>query len=133
MFEEKNVNGFWVGIIFASYSIAVVTVSPFIGKILSKVGFKNLIAFGLVAMGISIIPFGFFDQIESATSCICFGIALRILQGSSSASINSTVYSLAADLYPEETESMIGLLEAFSGVGGIIGLLGGASIFEVLG
>ena len=52
----------WLGIIFSAYSFAVVCVSPFVGKILSKVGFKKLIAFGLVCMGISIVSFGYFKN-----------------------------------------------------------------------
>ena len=60
-------------------------------------------------------------------------ICLRMLQGSASAAINSTAYGLAADRYPKHTEQMIGLLEAFSGIGGIAGLLGGATIYNTFG
>ena len=60
-------------------------------------------------------------------------ICLRLLQGSASAAINSTAYGLAADRYPKHTEQMIGLLEAFSGIGGIAGLLGGATIYNTFG
>ena len=33
VFEDKEVSGAWVGIIFSAYSFAVVIVSPFVGKL----------------------------------------------------------------------------------------------------
>ena len=79
VFEEKSIPGFWVGLIFSMYSIAVVISSPFIGTILSKCGFQNLLAIGLTAMGASIIPFGFIKEIESDTLSLILGLALRTL------------------------------------------------------
>ena len=57
--------GVWVGLVFSMYSIAVVLVSPIIGKVVSKIGYANLITIGLVLMGISIIPVGFLPEIEN--------------------------------------------------------------------
>ena len=79
VFMDKNVPGFWVGLVFAMYSIVVVLVSPIIGKIVSRVGFANLIAFGLICMGISIIPVGFLVEIESDMGAIALSIVLRAL------------------------------------------------------
>ena len=79
VFNEKNVPGFWVGLVFSMYSIMVVLVSPVIGKIVTRVGFANLIAFGLICMGISIIPIGFLVEIENDYATIALGIVLRAL------------------------------------------------------
>ena len=79
VFEEKEIGGFWVGIVFATYSTVVVLGSPFVGTILNKCGFANLIAAGLVAMGISVIPYGFLKQIESNSATLALGIVLRAL------------------------------------------------------
>ena len=79
VFEEKSIPGFWVGLIFSMYSIAVVVSSPFIGTILNKFGFANLLAIGLVTMGCSIIPFGFIKQIESDTTSLVLGLVLRAI------------------------------------------------------
>lgn len=79
VFMNKNVPGFWVGLVFAMYSIAVVFVSPIIGKIIIRVGFANLIAFGLICMGISIIPVGFLVEIDSDMGTIALSLLLRAL------------------------------------------------------
>ena len=133
VFVEKDISGFWSGLVFAQYSITVCIVSPFIGTLITRCGYANLVAVGLVAMGISIVPFGFLKKIESDAATIVVGLLLRTLQGTASATINSTCYSLAATKYPDQTEHMIGMLEAVSGIGIIVGLMGGGYIYEKIG
>ena len=83
------------------YSIMVVVMSPIIGKIVSRVGFANLIALGLICMGISIIPIGYLVEIENDYGTIALGIVLRALQGAASSTINTSCYSLAANKYKD--------------------------------
>jgi MFS family permease len=64
---------------------------------------------------------------------IALGILLRALQGAASASINSTCFSLAANKYAHEVTFVVGVLEATSGIGLVIGLLGGSIINERIG
>mmetsp|Transcript_2614 Transcript_2614/g.3539 ORF Transcript_2614/g.3539 Transcript_2614/m.3539 type:complete len:164 (-) Transcript_2614:1040-1531(-) len=119
--------------VFSTYSIVVVIVSPFIGTLVGKCGFANLLALGLVAMGISIIPLGFLKQIENDIASLSVGIILRALQGAASASINTTCYSIAANKYPDRTEFIVGMMEGVSGVGLVFGLMGGSVIYEKMG
>ena len=133
VFEDKAIPGFWVGLIFSMYSIAVVISSPFIGTILSKCGFSNLLAVGLVAMGASIVPFGFIKEVESNTLSLVLGLLLRALQGIASASINTTCFSIAANKYTDNTEFIVGMLEGVSGIGLVFGLLCGSVIYEAIG
>ena len=83
------------------YSIAVVIVSPFIGTVVGKVGYANLLAVGLVLMGLSIIPIGYLKDIENDWTTLAVGIMLRALQGTASAAINTTCFSLAANKYAD--------------------------------
>ena len=133
VFESKNIPGFWVGLVFAMYSIAVVLASPFIGKALNRTGFANLIAIGLLTMSISIVPIGFLNQIENGYHTLVIGIILRALQGTASASINTTCYSLAANKYAENTTFVVGMLEGMSGIGIVTGLFGGSIVYEAMG
>lgn len=133
IFEEKEIPGFWVGLIFSMYSIASVISSPFIGTLITKCGFANLIAFGLTAMGASIIPFAFIKGIENDTTSLVLGLLLRTLQGVASASINTTCFSLAATKYSDNTEFVVGMMEGVSGIGLVFGLMGGSVIFEAMG
>ena len=133
VFEEKDIPGFWVGMVFSMYSIAVVLVSPYIGTVVSKVGFANLLAIGLVTMGASIVPIGFLNKIENDYWTLAVGIFLRALQGTASAAINTTCFSLAANRYSDSTEFVVGMMEAMSGIGLVFGLLGGSAIYDAMG
>lgn len=62
-FERKNIGLAMVGYIFAIYSVAVISFSPIVGKIISKFGRRNIITFGVVLMGISFISFGLSSHI----------------------------------------------------------------------
>ena len=79
VFASKSIPGAWVGLVFSMYSIAAVLVSPFVGTVLDKVGYANLIAGGLVLMGLSIVPVGFLIEIENDTWTLVLGILLRAL------------------------------------------------------
>ena len=119
--------------VFSMYSIAVVLVSPFIGTVVSKVGFANLLAIGLVLMGASIVPIAYLNEIEDDYWTLAVGILLRALQGTASAAINTTCFSLAANKYADRTEFVVGMMEAMSGCGLVFGLLGGSAIYEGMG
>ena len=79
VFKEKDIPGFWTCLVFSMYSIAVVIVSPFVGTMINKVGFANIIAIGLVLMGAAIIPIGHFNDIGDDWTTLGVGIFLRAL------------------------------------------------------
>ena len=115
------------------YSIAVVVISPVVGKLLSKMGFANLLFIGLMIMGFSIAPIGYLKNIESNNASLLLALLLRTMQGCASAAINTTCYAQAANKYKEDTERIVGMLEAMSGVGLIVGLLGGSVVYTFMG
>lgn len=57
-FEKKGVDPSWLGYIFSIYSVAVVLCSPMVGKMISILGRRNLVQFGMLLMGTSFIIFG---------------------------------------------------------------------------
>ena len=133
VFKEKDIAGFWVGLVFAMYSIAGIIISPVIGTILHRMGSSNFIAFGLVLMGLSIIPLSYLVKIENDTGAVAFALFLRAMQGTASASINTTNYGMAATKYADKTQLVMGLLECSVGVGLVLGLMGGSVIYDTMG
>ena len=130
---SKSIPGFWVGLVFAIYAIAVVFASPIVGTILNKTGFPNLIAIGLVMMSCSIVPVGFLMEIQNDLTTLAVCILLRALQGTASACINTTCYSLAANKYVKDTTFVVAMLEGMSGIGIVVGQFGGSIVYEALG
>ena len=133
IFAKKNMSGAWVGLIFAIFSISQILVSPFVGVIVNRVGQTNLITLGLVFMGLAIVLLGFLEDIQSQSTVIACSLILRAVQGAASATINTSCYTLAANKYPKETETMIGMLESVSGIGLITGYMGGSYLGDKLG
>ena len=133
VFREKDVPGFWVGLVFAMYSIAGMIVSPVIGKILHRIGSSNTIAIGLVIMGLSIMPLSYLAEMENDSSSLALALLLRAMQGTASASINTTCFGMAANKYSDQTQFMMGMLEGVSGIGLVIGLMGGSLVYESMG
>lgn len=62
-FAKKGVNPHVMGYVFAIYSFAVIVFSPFVGKMISKYGRRNLIVFGILLMGTAFILFGVSSEI----------------------------------------------------------------------
>ena len=59
IFEEKELPGAWVGLIFSMYSLSMIIVSPFIGVVVDMIGHSNLHAVGLSSMGAAMFLHGF--------------------------------------------------------------------------
>ena len=133
VFREREVAGFWVGLVFSMYSIAGILISPVIGKIIHKIGSSNFIAFGLTLMGLAIIPISSLTKIENDSGAVAFALLLRAMQGTASASINTTNYGMAATKYADKTVFVMGLLESSCGVGLVLGLIGGSVVYETMG
>ena len=58
VFEDKDIESVWTGVIFAAFAIASTFSSLFIGKVLDSVGHRNVIVFGSMQMAASMSLFG---------------------------------------------------------------------------
>ena len=77
----------WIGVIFSTYSVAVIINSPFIGFYIRKFGRRNLMTIGTFFMGTSIISYGLIGYIENKILFISLSIIFRFIQGISSCCI----------------------------------------------
>lgn len=103
-FKDKGISGEMIGLIFAIYSVAVIIVSPLVGKVLVCVGNTNMISMGIATMGAAFVCFGFIEELEEINLILAVGFTLRFIQGASSAFVQTTCYSIATNDFPEKTE-----------------------------
>ena len=101
-FDKKGIEGAYVGLVFAMYSMAVIFVSPFVGKIVDTWGHKNLLSLGIGFMGLAFILFGFIERLDSKPNILILGCILRFLQGSGSAFVQTTCYTIATNDFPDK-------------------------------
>ena len=78
-FEKKNIHQSFVGYIFSAYSVSVIICSLYIGKMITKIGRKTLIQYGVCLMGLSFILFAGLSYIENTTIYMGAMFAIRLL------------------------------------------------------
>ena len=132
-FKKKGINQGVVGYIFSIYSLAVIFASPMIGKMITSRGRRPLIRLGVLLMGVSFIAYGLIDYIEDNTIYICLSFIIRLLQGFSSSSIQTTCYSICTNFYPDKKEALVGYIEAVTGIGMIMGPIIGSILYSMGG
>ena len=89
MFEEKGIRLEWVGIVFASFSIALIVFSPLVSNMIDCCGQPNLLGLGLIIMGASTLAFGYTKELEDNRHVIYLSLALRFIQGKIQTPVNS--------------------------------------------
>ena len=132
-FKDKGVSGEMIGLMFAIYSVAVVICSPFVGKTVECVGNTNMISLGIATMGLTFIMFGFIPELSTVAMILTVGFSLRFVQGAASSFVQTTCYSIATNDFPEQKEQIVGLVEALTGLGLIIGPIIGSTLYSCLG
>lgn len=83
----------------------------------------------MLLMGTSFLIFGFTSELENIHLFIVSQLINRFLQGFASALIQTTMYSISANFYPDNKEQMVGYIEAVTGVGLIMGPLIGSALY----
>lgn len=84
-------------------------------------------------MSLCLVAFGLCSHLKSTDTLITAALVLRFMQGASSALIQTTCYSIAINDFPSEKDAMIGYIEAFTGIGLVLGPIIGSVIYSNLG
>ena len=104
-----------------------------IGKMMAIFERRNIITTGMFMMGSSFISFGLISWINDKTTYIILSLLTRFFQGFSSTLIQTTMYSISTNFFPDNKETMIGYMEAVTGIGLILGPLIGSALFAIGG
>mmetsp|Transcript_18746 Transcript_18746/g.16596 ORF Transcript_18746/g.16596 Transcript_18746/m.16596 type:complete len:350 (+) Transcript_18746:167-1216(+) len=115
------------------YSVAVIIGSPIVGRIMTSVGRKKILIFGLCFMGIAMIGFGITPYANSIFMFMALAFFFRFCQGVASCSIQTTSYSIVSMNFPDEQEKYIALIETAVGVGLILGPVLGSALYSLYG
>lgn len=125
--ESLGASPFILGVIFASYSAALLAGTIPLGIISDRYGRKKVMFFGLVTLSISTMGF-------ALANSILLIILTRVLQGFSAAATWTSGPALIAEIVPPEQRGVkMGFLSAANGLGFLIGPAAGGLLFEVGG
>jgi len=122
-----NITSSELGIIFASYGIAVLVLAIPIGMLSDKIGRKFFIVAGAFLISASSL----FFTLANSTSLLVFS---RIFQGIGAAFIWGVSLAVIADIYPpKERGRKMAIVTSAMGTGVIVGPVMGGALTELLG
>ncbi len=117
--ERFGANGFQVGLLFASFSLAQMVFAPILGRLSDRIGRKPVIIVSLVGTAIGSV-------ITGAAGALWVLFLGRILDGASGASVSVAQGAITDIAPPERRAQLLGMLGAAFGVGFVLGpALGG--------
>jgi len=126
----------YTAVIISGYPLGMIIFTPYFGKMLNSIGQKKTLLIGVVAMGLSMLFFGFLNKFDRDTGRWYFFVAAvlcRILMGFGNGCLNSATSSIIAFNYPESMGFLIGLQQIFNNAGMLIGTLLGGQLYALGG
>ena len=79
------------------------------------------------------VSFGFLAFVKEKQAIITLALGNRLIQGLSATIIYTIIYSIGLSYYPEFADAFIGYIEAFTGIGLIVGPILGSTLFGLAG
>lgn len=131
--ENKDVTPSVYGMVFGAYELAIIFVSPLVGKFIGRSSPKLWIQFGLILTGLMTILFGFLDRAPAGNWFITLAFIIRILEGVGAASFTTPSYTATAEEFPNDQATILSLLETAFGLGLICGPTFGGFLFSLGG
>lgn len=129
--EKKGASATEYGLVFGLYEIAIIAVSPLVGKLVGTSAPKIWIQSGLVLTGVMTVAFGFLDKAPYGTIFISLAFVIRILEGIGAASFTTPCYTATAEEFPQDQASILSLLETSFGLGLICGPTLGGWLYSI--
>lgn len=132
--KSRGIDSRMFGYIFSAYSLAFTVWSPIVGILHRYIKIKHIMMAALFMMAISMLGYAYAPSIiednNQLMSCLIF---LRVIQGMSSTSIHTSVY-VAVDLFfPEQSQSVMGLVLSTGSMGITMSPTVGSFLYELKG
>jgi MFS family permease len=122
-----------VGVVLAMFEGGVLIFSPIVSLLIPKVGRKNFIIIGNIAMILASIGFGLMVHVDNDMNFFIISIALRMISGLGDAAGSTAIFSIIGSEFPEKRELYFGYFESAVGVGLMLGPVLGQIFYTALG
>jgi MFS transporter, DHA1 family, solute carrier family 18 (vesicular amine transporter), member 1/2 len=121
-----------VGYVFSLYAFVAFLFSPVSGKIMNKIGRKNVLLIGGIIESLSMLMFAFVVDLDGKTF-VFFSILARMLMGAGGSALLVTCFAVISNIFPEDMETKIGIMETLGGVGLMFGPAFGGVLYAWFG
>lgn len=129
--EKKGASPSQYGLVFGVYELAIIFMSPLVGKLVGRSSPKIWIQIGLMLTGSMTILFGLLDRAPKGNWFISLAFIIRILEGVGAASFTTPSYTATAEEFPKDQATILSLLETSFGLGLICGPTLGGWLYEI--
>jgi len=131
--KEKGTSTFITGFIFAVYPLSIFLLSPIVGKYMPLIGPKLCLITGAFVEGASHIVFGFVDHLPDGNIFIGICFTIRVVTAIGTACADTAFLSIMLITFKENSSTVFGMVELFSGLGAMAGPAIGGVLFKVGG
>ena len=121
-----------IGVSFATLPMVVFFVSATADRFLKRFGRRTVFATGCLIVCAFTALLGAGTLLPDGVVFTCFTLSVQLLQGFGSALVETASFALVSELYPQRITFYLGLLEAFTGVGVVIGPPVGGLLYSLL-
>ena len=121
-----------IGYLFSLYALIAFFFAPVSGKVMNKIGRKNVLLIGGIIESIGMLIFAFVIDLEGH-AFIAFSIIARVFMGAGGSALLVTCFAVISNIYPEDMEDKIGIMETLGGVGLMAGPAIGGILYSLFG
>jgi len=131
--KKKDLSSILDGVIFSVYAFIIVFASPLVGKMIPVTDPCAIYLFGIALVGTSNIAFGMITFIEHKYTFIIVSITLRIIGAVGASCYLTVVYAIVPEVFPDDINTVNGMLETAVGVGMCMGPALGVWLYSLGG
>ncbi|KAG1670339.1 MFS-type transporter SLC18B1 [Nymphon striatum] len=122
-----------VGVIMSSFAISMIVLTFAVGAMIPKLGSRLSFLLSLTVSALILIPFSLVMHAPSKSIFYFSSVACRVVQGVSYLGIQLSSIAIITVEFKKHVSTFLGLREMCFGIGGTIGPLFGAVLFENFG
>lgn len=131
--QSKGLTNIEIGIIFSMYPLFSFIFGFIIGKKMSNIGKKRVLITSQIILSVSVLSFGLASLPPQKILCLIIALISRGSQGLAVGAYTTAVYSYIPDMWPNEIDQRIVIIEIFLSLGMGVGPLLGSFLYEMCG
>ncbi|CAL4156629.1 unnamed protein product [Meganyctiphanes norvegica] len=131
--KKKDLSSILDGVIFSIYAFIIVFACPVVGKMIPLTDPCAIYLIGIALVGTSNIAFGMITYIEEKRTFIIVSITLRIIGAVGASCYLTVVYAIVPEVFPNDINTVNGMLETAVGVGMCMGPALGVWLYSIGG
>ena len=124
-----------VAIVFGSFAVVQLGISPIAGGLCSKFGRRRVLVVGVIIVSVGTFLFGIVPLVclSADIPMMPFFITARVMQGTGSALTMTCIFAILSDAFPDSRGRIIGVAEMMNSLGWTVGPPMGGLLFAIGG